>query len=396
MYSSIVNMDVNNVLMFADVQVMEFNIAKKRYSVINKKYLPYGMRGSVVNIDELTQSTDEIIQHTVNNHDVVCSWLADRILLLSRTNAKQIYNSLGFMQSDNRDNKLTIALTCRAVSVIDMYWVRREDENIKWEDVNLKCNPLNKIITDIALTGKHITFRGNYSSPELTTNGTFAKAWRQEDGELWLYKLGTTQDRRNESMVEVSVSNVLDKCSVDHIKYIAVQDNGMYAAKCACMSTDNLSIVPAYEYMQYCMRNGIDFYSSVKSVDADNFYKMLIVDYLICNPDRHGNNWGFYMNNNTMEVTMLHPLFDHNMAYDAEMSMNPDYVSEVTGRSSKVEAEDAVKHVDFYFTDEIVQNDFTTSSKYHIFMDRATKLGITRKDSGVSSFQSAIDKMTGN
>lgn len=51
-------------------------------------------------------------------------------------------------------------------------------------------------------------------------------------------------------------------------------------------------------------------------IDADSIYKVFIIDYLISNRDRHGGNWGFFYNCNTMEILGCHPLFDHNNAFD--------------------------------------------------------------------------------
>lgn len=39
--------------------------------------------------------------------------------------------------------------------------------------------------------------------------------------------------------------------------------------------------------------------------------EMWIVDFLISNRDRHGQNWGFYYDTETMEILGCRPLFDH-------------------------------------------------------------------------------------
>lgn len=43
---------------------------------------------------------------------------------------------------------------------------------------------------------------------------------------------------------------------------------------------------------------------------------MFIVDYLVSNRDRHGMNWGFYYNCDTMKILSCHPLYDHNNSFE--------------------------------------------------------------------------------
>lgn len=79
------------------------------------------------------------------------------------------------------------------------------------------------------------------------------------------------------------------------------------------MTTENISILPSMNFIGYCNRLGIDYKRQFLRIDKENLYKMLIVDYLISNSDRH---YGFYYNADTMEILGFHPLFDHNNAFD--------------------------------------------------------------------------------
>lgn len=81
-------------------------------------------------------------------------------------------------------------------------------------------NPLNKVVAQVALHGKSLTLQGSMVTPELTTNGACAKAWRRHpNGKLWLYKLGANGN--TESRIEVMCSNLLDKMNVEHVHYEA-------------------------------------------------------------------------------------------------------------------------------------------------------------------------------
>ena len=78
-------------------------------------------------------------------------------------------------------------MACRAVSVLDAYWLKFDDDKgLLWKAVDVKRNPLNEIIAQVALHGKSLTLQGSLVTPELTTNGAYAKAWRRHsDNFLW-------------------------------------------------------------------------------------------------------------------------------------------------------------------------------------------------------------------
>lgn len=386
-------------LMFADIPVMRINTDLGMYNVLSDKYLPYGLRGKLVEIpnSDNMQTTYERIQWqraVINNYNSVVHWLADRTLLLSRANSKWIYNALNVPQKVDDLTRLKIAILCRDVSVLDKYWLKLDGDPIKWDDVNVKKNKLNEIIAQIALHGSAVTLCGSLVTPELTTNGAYAKAWRRhDDGQLWLHKLG--HNGNMESKIEVAVSNILDKCNVPHVHYEAGEDYGKYVCMCPCMSTDNLSIVTADEFYSYCNVNKLNMDNEILKLDADNYYKMQIVDYLISNRDRHLQNWGFYMDNNTMQVVGLHPLFDHNNAFDIDWMREKDMKYLLNSKSIRETAMNAIKHVDFHFTDDIIRSDFITDRQYQSFTERARELGIGTVKSTSKSFDDAINLMSG-
>lgn len=64
---------------------------------------------------------------------------------------------------------------------------------------------------------------------------------------------------------------------------------------CPRMSTDELSILSGSEYLSYCNSHGLSLDRELMRVDGEAIHKMAIVDYLISNKDRHGENWGMYL-----------------------------------------------------------------------------------------------------
>lgn len=135
---------------------------------------------------------------------------------------------------------------------------------------------------------------------------------------------------------------------------------------CQCISTEDYSIISASEYSSYCNVNGLDFTKEILRIGHDDYYKMHIVDYLISNRDRHMENWGLFMDNNSMEVVSLHSLFDHNNAFDTEWIQYKDMEYLCTNRSIRESAKYAMSKVDFHFTAPIVREDFFNCTSLRI------------------------------
>lgn len=368
-------------IMRKDTEVVRVDFDNLVYEVINEKYLPYPIRGrlrraaSAENIRTQYDMTQSLIASR-KNEEAVVSWLANRVLLLSRANAKWIYNLFRFEQTQTDEQKVKIAMVCRAVSVLDSYWLKfDEDTDISWSKVDVKQNSLNEIVAQVALHGKSLTLQGSFLTPELTTNGAYAKAWRRhEDSLLWLYKLGANGN--TESRIEVMCSNLLDKMNVEHVHYEAGQDEDKYVCMCPCMTTEQKAVLTGMEFYSYCNVNGIDPDARMFEIDGESIYKMWIVDFLISNRDRHGQNWGFYYDTETMEILGCHPLFDHNNAFDIDYMRDMDAPYQFGDMTIKQAAKKAMDQVDFHFTAPITREDFITQRQYDSFRKRAECLGL--------------------
>lgn len=368
-------------IMMKDTAVLRVDFDTLCYEVLNEKYLPYPIKGKLQKIpspDTIKTAYDmsQSLLAVRKNEEAVVSWLTGRVLLLSRANAKWIYNLFHFEQTGTAEQHMKIAMVCRAVSVLDPYWLKfDEDGEISWSSVDVKRNPLNEIVAQVALHGKSLTFQGSPVTPELTTNGAYAKAWRRhEDGNLWLYKLGANGS--TESRIEVMCSNLLDKMNVEHVHYEAGKDEDQYVCMCPCMTTEREAVLTGMEFISYCNVNGIDADARMMEIDGESIYKMWIVDFLISNRDRHGQNWGFYYDTETMEILGCHPLFDHNNAFDIDFMRDMDAPYQFGEMTIRQAAKKAMEKVDFHFTAPITRADFITDRQYQSFCKRAKCLGL--------------------
>lgn len=275
-------------LMSKNKPIAKINFDTLQFDIIDYQLLPLALRGPGINI--------------LNFRD----WLSERVLDISRSNAKKIINSLGL----NQNNRIEICIACKGLSLTDCYWLKTEESKDTWENVNLYKNSLSKAIAKVALTGEFVSIQGRVRTPELTGGGAYAKCWRRTKDGLYLYKTGSLQGHNNEHMVEVICSNILDKLQVEHVKY-TLSKTGLYTvSKCKNMCTEDLSICSADYFIGYCNRVEKDWLQWCTQQQL--FFDMLSVDYILLNTDRHLGNWGVYIDTNTGQILKLHPLFDHN------------------------------------------------------------------------------------
>lgn len=276
-------------LMNQDIPLAEIDDEEGIIQVIDKNqaFLPYGLQKNNLRFRDFER------------------WAANRALVLSRSNAKKILNVCHLDQTDRYET----AKACRLLMVDDCFWIR-EQENEKWEQFDLKKNSLSKAISQLALNGEYITISGDIFSAELTTHGAHAKCW-QRDKELYLYK---KSGNYFESEKELLVSEILECLDIPHISYYPTQNPSV--CKCKCMVDDDKYRLNYGEFEEYCRNHNQNAVQRVKEINPVLFYQMNVIDYLIANTDRHNGNWGFFVDAKTNAITDLHPLYDHNNAFD--------------------------------------------------------------------------------
>lgn len=378
-------------LMFDDIPVLEVQDDIGKYHILQADLLPYSIRSSII---ELSGDSEKDLQSFKNlnyyahardkDKSAFKHFLASRVLSISRSNAKKLYNAFGFSQEQTDDNKAEIALSCRAVTMTDNYWIRFNNENIKWKDIDPKHISLNQAIISIALKGSSLTLQGKPHSPEYTNLGSYAKAWIREDDGPYLYKRSTEGEL--ESEIEISVSKILDCFNVPHVRYLPASYEGddRYC-KCKNMCDDDLSIVYAEDYNIYCNQNEKNLIDECISIDSENFFKMCVVDYLISNSDRHSQNWGFYVNNVNGRIICLHPLYDHNNAFNnGDMKASDGGPSIIySGQSKKDVAKYSINRCSLKCISAVTDNLFLNEVMRESFFDRASILGLYHKQNKI-------------
>lgn len=205
---------------------------------------------------------------------------------------------------------------------MDSYWVKEDEEEVAWDNINIRENELCDII-DLSLSGFSPKITTNSICPELTTKGLFRKGWIHLGDRLYLLKSDKTTEYVNTRM-EVLASEILDcfENRIESIVYLSdIKDTASgtaYVSICQNFVGEEYSFVEAWEVMDYCRRCGIPFREYCLEHWGSEFASIPVLDYIIINTDRHTQNYGFLMNNHTGKIDKLAPLFDLNCALVAD------------------------------------------------------------------------------
>ncbi|MFB5760059.1 HipA domain-containing protein [Paenibacillus medicaginis] len=204
------------------------------------------------------------------------------------------------------------------LSLSDQYWICPTGADVDWSQVNFFDNAFSEDVGNV-LFGREFSGEGiSLMSPDNTSDGWLKKKWAILDGKRCLIKGGSGAIQQ-EPYNEVLASRVMDRLGIPHVPYtLLVQENYPYSV-CENFITPQTELVTAWYVMQIRQKpNHISVYQHYVNccealgipgiVDALN--RMMVVDYLIANEDRHQNNFGVIRNVETLEWIGAAPIYD--------------------------------------------------------------------------------------
>jgi hypothetical protein len=352
-------------LMLKDTEVLYFDLDEFVVEVIRNDLMPYCLRSNM--------RPPAKMKDILHNIQEVKAYLSSRVLSLSRDNAKQIYAAFQIPQVESIENRVNICIKCKGVSIVDSYWVRGDNETVKWNNINIRQNKLRDIL-DLSLSGITPTLTTNAICPELTTKGLFRKGWIYLGDSLYLLKSDNTHEYVNTRM-EVLASEVLECFDnrLDSIVYLSdIKETARgtaYVSICQNFVKEDQSFVEAWEVIEYCKREGIDFRSFCLEKWGNEFACIPVLDYIIINTDRHTQNYGFMMNNDTGRLEAVAPMFDLNCALVADYFKRDaaDTLSQMFNTKETIQklAYDYVEHTDLRFNEKA----FITLAQNHVYKE---------------------------
>lgn len=203
------------------------------------------------------------------------------------------------------------------LSLSDHYWICPADHELRWEDINFFDNDFSEDVGNVLL-GMPAASKINLMSPDNTSDGWLRKRWKIIDGKRCLIKGGSLPFCQ-EPYNEVIAGRIMERLQVEHVNYDLFFENMQPYSVCESFTNADSELVSAANIMDSVKkRNNISYYGHYvyccKEIGINNIVsaldKMLTVDYIIANEDRHLNNFGVLRNPDTLEYIGAAPIYD--------------------------------------------------------------------------------------
>lgn len=280
-----------------DMQIDETGYIAKLREVHDSRHLPPGIGISKQGID----------RKALND------WWIGRSIPASRAGLDAALQSIGIASP-------TLLLEkCLGLSLSDQYWICPKDSGLLWENVNFFQNDFSKDMGEILFGHEPPDpARVSLMSPDNTSDGWLRKKWVIADGKRYLMK-GGSGVYRQEPFNEVVACAIMRRLGVSHVDYTLTADGDEPYSLCENFVTPETELIPAWRILQ-TQKQPNDrslrdhFFVCCGALEMpgvkDALDKMLTVDYIIANEDRHWNNFGCVRNADTLQWLGFAPVFD--------------------------------------------------------------------------------------
>ncbi len=216
------------------------------------------------------------------------SWLKLRYSSNTNSVARQL-SGVTFGQG----NRVSINESTYALSLSDCYWIKRDNDNIRFEEVSPYCVDFWK--------GEGYYSKG--AIPTLYVGGFLSKEWIDSNT---LNKYG------EQTYIEEECSRLCQLCDIPVAKVKRIE-NGV--------SVENITNV-SYMLEQANMSGLLDpddFYDlDILQLFEHSGLQMLIIDAIVGNGDRHAGNFGWLRSADTGNYLGMSPLYDFDHALDSK------------------------------------------------------------------------------
>ncbi len=233
-------------------------------------------------------------------------WLETRAIDSHRANSRLLKKALRLTERDD----ISTVIQVNAATITDNYWVKPIDSELTYEDVKFE----DDYFSNLALKGNYDSFNRAANSkrsktPELTNIGSFEKCWKLRNGKWWMFKAAN----HNELFSELFICEFGKLFGMNMAVY--ERDNGYIKT---LDFTDNASV--NFEPASSFMGDNEDYEAVIAKLEKicpgaiPDYVKMIFLDTVVANPDRHTNNFGLLRDVNTGNFIGFAPNFDNNMA----------------------------------------------------------------------------------
>lgn len=320
---------------------MEYILKHKNIDVLSFDTDGNGNVSSVKEIYNIEHCPIHLLDYKTSKNIALYEFWKRRSIPASRQNIERALEQLGETAS-------SLVLKSFGLSLSDCYWAKPSNSNLEWKDINFYENTFSDDVGNILFNNANVSKNPNLVSPDNTSDGWLKKRWVIRDGERVLIKAGS-EPYQQEPFNEVLASKIYQELGLNHVPYKAVKIGDVFYSACPCFTSLTSELIPAWPVFNIAKRGNstsmfnhlIDCAQKLGLQDSEtlkqDICRMLLIDYITANTDRHLNNFGFLRNPDTLELTGLAPIYDSgtSMFYDKAVY---DLKNIIAHDSSKIEA----------------------------------------------------------
>lgn len=295
-----------------------------RYILMNKDValLTFNLKGTLVDEVKVIGHVELLPEILKSGKEAALQhWLSTRGIDTTRTNARVLLSELKL-----KSDRVTAVVFNKGLNMTDCYWIKdtKKDEDITFEDISLYRKENIRSISALSLSGRARQIP-SVENHEITNIGSFNKAWVKEDNEWWLYKSGSIYNNYAELFAYYLGQRL--KLDMATYKYAESSILGNHQYLIASLNfTNEECMLEHYDSFRYRfedveLEDDEVILKNMEEVGLGEAYKkMLILDTLVANTDRHEFNFGILKHTETGKIIGFAPYFDHNLSLNAHLN----------------------------------------------------------------------------
>jgi hypothetical protein len=274
--------------------------------------------GVIVNLKELYNPEHLPIGTTEKgkaNIYLMDKWWKGRSIPASRDGIEDALLILG------KYSRHALISKCYGLSLSDQYWISPDGMGLKWENVNFFQNEFSKDVGEILFGDNPASKNVSLISPDNTSDGVLRKKWIIVDGKRVLMKgASKLYESKQEPFNEGIASALMRRLDISHTEYMLIFSKGRPYSLCENFVTPFTELVPAWRIYDLEKRDPLVesiFRHLLRCCEKVGIFdirkeleRMLTLDYIIMNCDRHLNNFGFIRDAETLEWKGFAPIFN--------------------------------------------------------------------------------------
>ena len=233
-------------------------------------------------------------------------WLETRAIDSHRTNSRLLKKIVRLKEKDD----LSTVIFVNGATITDNYWIRPINSLIKYQDIKFSSD----YFSSLALNGDFNNFvevdnKKDSRTPELTNTGSFEKCWKLINNRWWMYKVAS----KEEMFSELFIYNLGKELNFDMAHY---EKGEGYIKSLDFTNNNQFNFEPASSFLG----DNEDYLFVIEQLNKiypnaiKDYIKMIFLDTICFNVDRHTNNFGLLRDAINGEIIGLAPNFDNNMA----------------------------------------------------------------------------------